>query len=402
MRRIIVIALILMSYLGSQAQVRINFAWYDKHTYQLYQDKNWPRLLELGHDAIEAGHDFYYLRMRLGIAYYEQGKYRSAISQFTRALKFNNNDPLAAEYLYYSYKFSGRVMDANLVYAKYKSQLKSREITSPYGFISGLYAETGIKLISPSNSEYGSLLYAHIGAEQQLGSRLNLYQGYMRYSQNVFELESVPGFGGGSFLQETKRKYVQNEYFLKAIIPVIKGFQLIGSLHTQAIIDTIRYANISYLAGFSSSFKFIDFSITYGASRISETYQQQIAAGIIFYPVMNQNLYLQSILTYHVNAEQRNIIFYQKIGLRTGENTWFEFYGSFGNMKNVQELDGFYVYNLNNNLNMRLGVSGIFLLGKRVKLIVGYTNESYTELTTSLPFKHHYLFTGLQVLLKTN
>lgn len=400
MRRIIIIVLILLSYLGSQAQVKIDFAWYDKHTYQLYQDKAWPRLIELGQLAIKDGHDFYYLRMRLGIAYYEQGKYRSAISHFEHALDFNS-DPLAAEYLFYSYKFSGRMMDANLVYAKYKNQLKSRDIPSSTGFITGLYTELGIKMISPANSEFGPLLYTHIGARQQLGSRLSLYHGYMRYSQNITQFEEVPGFGpGGITINETKRKYVQNEYYLRATIPIVKGLQLIGSLHTQAVTDTIQYNNISYSGALSSSLKFMDLYLAYGTSRLRGIYHHQMSAGVTFYPSMSQNFYLQSIFTYHTVDEISNIIFYQKIGLRTGEKTWFEFYGSFGDMRNVQELDGFYVFNMNNHLNTRIGVTGLFLLDRNVKLMIGYTNESYTEFDTDLPFKQHYLFTGLQVLLK--
>jgi tetratricopeptide (TPR) repeat protein len=400
MHRIIVIVLVLLSYLGSHAQVKVSFALYDIQTYQLYQEKSWPGLIELGKLAIKDGHDFFYLRMRIGIAYYEQGKYRSAISHFEQALKFNK-DPLAAEYLYYSYKLSGRKMDANLVYAEYKNLLKSRDISSATGFVTGLYTETGLKLISPANSEYGPLLYAHIGAEQQLGSRLNLYHGYMRFSRSITQLESVAGFGpGGMITNETKRKYVQNEYYLKAIIPVIKGLQLIGSLHTQAIIDTIQYNNISYLAGISSSYKILDLYVAYGASRLSENIHHQISAGTTFYPAISQNFYLQSILTYHKDAEISNIVFYQKIGLKTGDRTWLEFYGSFGDMKNMQELDGFYIYNMNNHLNMRLGLNGIFLLGKNVKLFVGYTNESYSEFSTELPYKQHYLFTGLQVHFK--
>ena len=400
MCRIIIILLLSISYHGTQAQVKINYAWYDKETYQLYQEKNWSRLIELSHNSIKAGYDFFYLRMRLGIAYYEQEHYRAAISHFEHALGFNE-DPLAIEYLFYSYKFSGRMMDANLLYAKYKNQLKSRDISSTTGFITGLYSEAGIKIISPGNSEYGPLLYAHIGVEQQLGSRLNLYHGYMRLSQNISQLESTAGFGaGGTTTIETKRKYVQNEYYLKATIPIIKGLQLIGSLHTQAIIDTIQYNNISFLAGISSSFKIIDLYLAYGASRLNKAYHHQFSAGTTFYPQMNRNFYLQSILTYHTDAEISNIVFYQKIGLKAGAKTWFEFYGSFGDMKNMQELDGFYIYNLNNHLNMRLGLTGIFFLGKNAKLFVGYTNESYTEFDTELPFKQHYFFTGLRVQLK--
>lgn len=400
MRRIIIIALLLLSYLASEAQVNIDFAWYDEHTYKLYQEKAWPKLIELGNSAITDGYDAYYLRMRLGIAYYEQKQYRAAISHFEHALNFNE-DPLAIEYLYYSYKLSGRTMDANLHYAKYKNQLKSRDVSSATGFITGLYTETGLKIISPRNSEYGPLLYAHVGAEQQLGARLNLYQGYMRLSQNISQFESAAGFGpSGTTTIETKRKYVQNEYYLKATIPIIKGLQLIGSLHTQAIIDTIQYNNISYLAGISSNLKVLDLKLAYGASRLNETYHHQISAGTTIYPQMNRNFYLQSILTYHRGEDLSNIVFYQKIGLKAGAKTWLELYGSFGDMKNVQDLDGFYIYNLNNHLNMRLGLTGIFLLGKKVTLLAGYTYESYTEFITELPFTQHYLFSGLRVQLK--
>ena len=400
MRRIIIITLSLLSYLASEAQVNKDFAWYDEHTYKLYQEKAWPKLIELGKSAITDGYDSYYLRMRLGIAYYEQGRYRSAIMQFEHALDFNSN-PLAAEYLYYSYKFSGRTMDANLIYAKYKNQLESRDIQSPYGIITGFYTELGLKMISPENAEFGSLLYAHFGFKQQLGSRLNLYHGYMRYSQNVSQFEFVPGSGpGGVTIKETKRKYVQNEYYLRGIIPVINGLQLIGSLHTQAITDTIQYNNISYSTGFSSNLKFVDLYLAYGSSRLRGVYHHQVSAGATFYPVMSQNFYLQSVLTYHKDEEISNTIFYQKIGFRTGEKIWFELYGSFGDMRNVQEKDGFYVYNMNNHLNTRLGVTCILLVGNKVKLLFGYTNESYTEFDTELAFKQHYLFTGLQVLIK--
>ena len=69
-------------------------------------------------------------------------------------------------------------------------------------------------------------------------------------------------------------------------------------------------------------------------------------------------------------------------------------------MKNVQELDGFYQYNINNHLMRRIGVTGIFSLSPRAKLFVGYTSESYEERDTTQPYKQHYFFTGLQIIIK--
>ncbi|RLD23305.1 MAG: hypothetical protein DRI71_05615 [Bacteroidetes bacterium] len=401
MYRIVIIGILVFSSLGALAQTKINFAWYDKYTYELYQNKDWDKLIVQSNKAIKAGHDFYYLRMRIGIAYYTKGQYRASIPHFTKALEYNDSDPLTAEYLFFAYKFSGRSMDANLIYAKYKKQLKSREIPELTGFITSIYSEGGIKVISPSNDNYGTLNYIHAGVQQQLGSRINLYHGYMRISQNIYNYESInnPGFRPPTNVS-TKFKYAQDEYYLKAIIPLTLGVQLIGSLHTQAITDSISYNNFAYTAGINASFKLVDLYVAYGSADIKSTLQQQFTGGLTIYPAKNQNFYLRSALIYHLDENLGNMVFYQKIGLRTGENTWLEMYGSFGDMKNVQELDGFYQYNINNHLIRRIGFTGIFGLSPKAKLFVGYTSENYEEIDTLLPYKQHYLFAGLQINIK--
>lgn len=401
MYRIVIIGILVLGSLGSYAQTKRNFAWYDKYTYELFQNKEWDKLIEQSNKAIEAGYDFFYLRMRIGIAFYNKDEYRASIPHFTKALEFNNNDPLSAEYLFYAYKYSGRLMDANLVYAKYKSQLKSKEIPELTGFITSIYSEGGIKIISPANDNYGTLNYIHAGIQQQLGSRINLYHGYMRITQNIYDYESIsnPGYRPPTNLS-TKFKYAQNEYYLKAIVPLTVGVQLIGSLHTQAITDSISYNNFAYTASINASLKLVDLYVAYGSANIKSTLNQQFKGGLTIYPAKNQNFYLNSALIYHLEETLGNVIFYQKIGLRTGDNTWLEMYGSFGDMKNVQELDGFYQYNINNHLIRRVGFTGIFKLSAKAKLFVGYTSENYEELDTKLPYKQHYLFTGLQINIK--
>ncbi len=396
MRRIIIILVILISSYNLFAQKIRNFSWYNKFTYGLYEKKDWNKLIKEGHLAIKAGYDFYYLRMRIGIAYYELKEYKLAISEFEHALKFNEADPLTVEYLYYSYKLSGRVLDANLVYIKYKKQVQSRKISSPIGFLKSIYTELGLKMISPSTPDYGALKYAHIGIEHQLGSRLNIYHGYARIGQNQYETSNTKGFR--NFPAETK--YIQNEYYLKATLPVIKGVQLMGTLHTQSVIDSVEYSNIAFLGGINTSIKLLDLFASFGTARIDDVTNTQFSIGTTIYTQKNQNVYFKSILTYHLDDSTENIIFYQKAGLRTGVNTWFEFHGSFGNMKNVQEEDGFYLYNVTNNLDMKLGVTSIFLLNKNTKLFIGYTAESLEVSDTQLPYKRHYFFTGLQFNLK--
>ena len=396
MRRIIITLMLVISSFSLFAQTTRNFAWYNQFTYDLYEKKEWNKLIKEGHLAIKAGYDFHYLRMRIGIAYYEQEQYRLAIAEFEKALKFNDGDPLTVEYLYYSYKLSGRVLDANIIYTKYKKQLQGRKVPSSIGFIKSIYTELGLKMISPSTPDYGTLKYAHIGIEHQLGSRINIYHGFARLSQNQYETTSSQGFR--SFTTQTK--YVQNEYYLKATMPIIKGLQLKGSLHTQSVIDSIEYSNLAFSAGLNTSIKSLDLFASYGSANINDSTHTQFSIGTTFYTQKNQNVYFKSIFTYHIHEDNGNLIFYEKVGLRTGKNTWFEFHGAFGDMRNVQEEDGFYIYNVTDNLETKLGVSTIFFLSKNTKLFIGYTAESLKVSDTQLPYKRHYIFTGLQFNLK--
>ncbi len=402
MRRIVIILFFTGMFISLKGQTSKDFGWYDKQTYALYQQQAWDNLVKLGQEALKEGIDYYYLRMRLGIAYYEKGQYRPAARHFTQALTFNSHDPLAVEYLYYAYKFSGRPMDAALVYGKYKHLLSQRQVKSPYGIIGSFYTEGGLKFLSPANDNVSPLKYFHAGAQQQLGSRLNLYHGYMRISQNLYDYETLnqPGPGPPATVKTTTR-YVQNEYYLKAVVPVAMGLQFMGSLHTQAIKDsTVNYSNLAFMAGVSTTIGLFDFSASYGRARIKEVVQQQVSLGVVVYPAKNQNFYLQSVFIHHRDGTTGKGIFLQKVGLRTSTNMWLETYGSFGDMRNIQDMDGFYQYNTTNPLNMRLGLTGIFYAGSRAKLLLGYTFESYEELATFLPYQQHYVFTGLQFLLK--
>ena len=97
------------------SQENTNLLKTDSVTYTLYEKQQWSELIEVGEAAIKSGIDFYYLRMRLGIARYEQHNYRHAAPHFEKALIFYPGDQLATEYLYYSFLFAGRKSDSRRI-----------------------------------------------------------------------------------------------------------------------------------------------------------------------------------------------------------------------------------------------------------------------------------------------
>ena len=50
----------------------------------------------------------------MAYAHFSRQNYRTAIKYYKNALKFNEKDPIANEYLYFSYLYSGRYNDALL------------------------------------------------------------------------------------------------------------------------------------------------------------------------------------------------------------------------------------------------------------------------------------------------
>jgi len=57
-----------------KAQDTLTFAKVEAQSYSLYTQKNWDELIRLGKMALSRGIDYYYLRYRMGVAYYMQKK----------------------------------------------------------------------------------------------------------------------------------------------------------------------------------------------------------------------------------------------------------------------------------------------------------------------------------------
>ena len=108
---------------GLRAQEQSDFNRINEDTYRFYLEQKWDSLIVLGKEALKQDFDYYYLRIRLGIAYYHSKNYRRASSHFTVALEFNQDDPVALEYLYFSRLLSGQTAQSRLVKEQFRGNL---------------------------------------------------------------------------------------------------------------------------------------------------------------------------------------------------------------------------------------------------------------------------------------
>ena len=106
----LLITIVSISYSYSQNIVDeyTNYAKLDSVTFANYTNKNWEGVIHYGNIAIENNIDYYYLRIRMGIAYFNLEKYLDAANNLQKAIKFNKNDALAQLYLYDTYIILGK------------------------------------------------------------------------------------------------------------------------------------------------------------------------------------------------------------------------------------------------------------------------------------------------------
>ena len=168
------------------------YSYYDSLTYDLYTHQQWKKLTVAGKEALNEGYDYYYLRVRVGVAYYQLKNYRQSVTQFRKALQFNSTDAFATENLYYALRESGMNEEAYQLASLNKVLLSATgSEKNPLDFIytEGGYTPDAIKgresyalmgkdSIYGEEDTYAGQTYFHIGAGLHLLPSLSCYLGY--------------------------------------------------------------------------------------------------------------------------------------------------------------------------------------------------------------------------------
>lgn len=92
---------------NAQDALFADFKNYDSLSYSYLINKDWDRVISIGNKALDSKIDYYYLRMRMGIAAYNKKYYPMAASHFRKALKFNFDDKSSQLYLKSIYQNMG-------------------------------------------------------------------------------------------------------------------------------------------------------------------------------------------------------------------------------------------------------------------------------------------------------
>ncbi|MDD4555292.1 MAG: hypothetical protein PHP04_13895 [Bacteroidales bacterium] len=182
----------------------IDFTTVDALSYRYYLEQKWDSVIYIGKMALNQNIDYYYLRVRMGLAYFARNEYIPASVHLKKARLADPADPVIAEYLYYSYRYTNRDEEARLL----EPSLPKETLAQP-GIKSGLFnqvsAESGYTFSSNQSPKdkpdlmkhdslygetdlYGNYIYEHLGLKFNLSKRieLNLEYNYLNFSKTKY------------------------------------------------------------------------------------------------------------------------------------------------------------------------------------------------------------------------
>lgn len=409
-KRILILVLLVISVSYVFPQGKPDPKEIDAKTYSLYMAGKWEELSNECENAIDSGIDFFYLRLRGGIAYYKNSDYLSAIKHFEKALAFNPTDAVTMEYLYYSYLFTGRESDVlSLIWVMPLELKKKLQVYSK--FIYGAYTEGGYTIngdikeqkrknmmtpqtVLKEQKINDNSTYLNLSLKHQLGRRVKVFHGYNNISlSSVKQIREIT-LGQKDFDLVTK----QDEYYLNININAGAGFDISTAFHFLSIRNEnvyVEYKNtvnppqpvyvkmserMNDFAVMFSLTKFIghfNVGLKNSLSNLNRATQVQNTSQVIFYPLGNLNFYTITNVTLLSNCEwgskfKSNGILEQKAGWKMFDNLWMEAGYTFGNIYNYNENDAFILFNNVEKISNRISFNMIAPVSNHIKLSLRY------------------------------
>ena len=363
------------------AQGSPDFNHINSETYRFYVEQKWDSLIHLGKEALKGGIDFYYLRMRIGIACYNKKKYRKSEDHFRAALELNLGDPVALEYLYYSMLFSGQSERSLLVRKTFKGDLALR-----------LPPQKG-KFLDRLGVEY---LFNYGNNKDHFSNPEELYSGYppgvqmttRQFSNFTFSLKNriAPGFSlihGYTYLSKQSHYYYQDgtynfyvqdlrvnqhQYYLSSLISAYSGFTIRPAFHLvgghyqvptavtygyrgdqRVTMDNVPYRDFVGGVGLKKELGCFDLHLEGYYATLNLADQIQNRLGIVWFPAGNLNLYSGGFVNSQYEVTDSNgsfrFVYEVLLGFSIKEKIWFDLNGTLGDIANYVESNGQFVYN---------------------------------------------------------
>jgi tetratricopeptide (TPR) repeat protein len=395
-----------------KAQESIDFKNADSLTYHFYETGNWQELIESGKSAIHQGLDYYFLRMRIGIAYFELGRYRAAGVHFEKALEFYSNDKVAMQYLQKSYNWGG--METESVALAHRFSFLKKDGVEPV-FIRG-FSVFGGAAVSGSSTQLkntdldgeaniygeinanGNMYYGHAGITVAPLQHLRLYLGYTRLKLEKNQRIVMEGADS----MNNRYNLIQHQFHANLPLRIAKGWQIIPAFtilnfRDKPLIigyDTVNYEYLirqvdttitNYIVSLKllKSMPYYDVGAMAGNSNLNNKDQWQGTFILNLYPFANLDLYSYSRISTLKAPEEYRWHFRQTLGGKVLPKLWLQGSYQWGDLTNAYDENGLLVFNTSAEISSRLSAAAFILITEKLTLQLEYTftkqQDTYIE-----------------------
>jgi len=392
---------------NSYSQETLNFTNVDKQTYDYYLAKDWSNVISVGENAISQNIDYFYLRMRLGIAYYERKEYEKSAKNFKKALEFNDGDELTSEYLYYSYIFTQKYAEAEQLSANFSKELKKKIGIVEQKFVHSVEFESAfsqnldfeknkIIAIKPPNqllsernifkNQINNSLAITLNLSKQVSFstaftkiQINNFQTVRSYENSINDIGDFSTnenliYGRLNFYSKKQSNFFMafNMAFVKATNFGITDL-VVNNNFIDVYIDKpeIKYTDFVALIGFEKTKKSLTQTKAFSYSKIDSLNQFQISYSLLNYFGKQKKSYfsLKSTLfselsetTTMGNGNRKKSSFGVKIILEPALGTqigkiWLGTFATIGTLQNYTEKDAAIINNSTDAIKFRTGIS---------------------------------------------
>jgi len=377
----------------------LTFKEVDSTSYALFLKQDWKTLINYGKNAKNKDVNFYYLKVRMGIAYFKEGKMLTAMKYLEEAYALNQYDVVVQDYLYWAYRYTGMFLESDVFYDKMDEELKA-DLNHKLRIVSaidvGVVATNNVDydaMLSESNisSSYNSRVYPKnyqlymLGLNHRFSKSTNFYHRVTVMPVSSILQQNIDGSIKNSAFQGTETRYyadatfaLGNKWYLDAYLGLFFGnFDELDVTIEPPVItkNKTKYTDVLFGASISKSYYFFRNSLNISYSNLGVFDQFQLGYTLSLYPLRNTLLVPFGSIQYQNEStsslNESHLVYTGGLSINT-KNVTLTAYVNSGEMHNFNSNNGSVIYNQSAmGLNEYGAILRLYL--NKVTVKVGYS-----------------------------